>query len=187
MRADEWWANLADWSIPPDKRIDRDQDRTHASQALSRAATPRRAARAVADRRLHRDDDQLLRHPRRRPAIRSRTNRRSVTPGSSRALARSSSATTGRCPSSSSATSRASRADSSAIRLSKHEPVADALAEAVPRTLLLAGVALGAELRARRRSSASLQATRRGGWFDRVSSTRAARSSIRCPISGARS
>jgi hypothetical protein len=25
MRSDEWWANLADWSIPPDKRIDRDQ------------------------------------------------------------------------------------------------------------------------------------------------------------------
>jgi peptide/nickel transport system substrate-binding protein len=25
MRVDEWWANLADWSIPPDKRIDRDQ------------------------------------------------------------------------------------------------------------------------------------------------------------------
>lgn len=25
MRADEWWANLADWSIPPDKRIERDQ------------------------------------------------------------------------------------------------------------------------------------------------------------------
>jgi peptide/nickel transport system substrate-binding protein len=25
MRADEWWANLADWSIPPDKRIDRDR------------------------------------------------------------------------------------------------------------------------------------------------------------------
>lgn len=25
MRADEWWANLADWSIPPDKRIPRDR------------------------------------------------------------------------------------------------------------------------------------------------------------------
>lgn len=25
MRLDEWWANLADWSIPPDKRIDRDR------------------------------------------------------------------------------------------------------------------------------------------------------------------
>ena len=25
MRADAWWANLADWSIPPDKRIDRDR------------------------------------------------------------------------------------------------------------------------------------------------------------------
>jgi len=25
LRADEWWANLADWSIPPDKRIDRDR------------------------------------------------------------------------------------------------------------------------------------------------------------------
>jgi peptide/nickel transport system substrate-binding protein len=25
MRLDEWWANLADWSIPPDKRIDRDK------------------------------------------------------------------------------------------------------------------------------------------------------------------
>ena len=25
MRADEWWANLADWSIAPDKRIDRDR------------------------------------------------------------------------------------------------------------------------------------------------------------------
>ena len=25
MRADEWWANIADWSIPPDKRIDRDR------------------------------------------------------------------------------------------------------------------------------------------------------------------
>ncbi len=25
MRADEWWANLADWYIPPDKRIDRDR------------------------------------------------------------------------------------------------------------------------------------------------------------------
>lgn len=25
MRTDEWWANLADWSIPPDKRIDRDR------------------------------------------------------------------------------------------------------------------------------------------------------------------
>jgi peptide/nickel transport system substrate-binding protein len=24
MRLDEWWANLADWSVPPDKRIDRD-------------------------------------------------------------------------------------------------------------------------------------------------------------------
>lgn len=24
-RTDEWWANLADWSIPPDKRIDRDR------------------------------------------------------------------------------------------------------------------------------------------------------------------
>jgi peptide/nickel transport system substrate-binding protein len=24
-RADEWWENLADWSIPPDKRIDRDR------------------------------------------------------------------------------------------------------------------------------------------------------------------
>ena len=25
LRPDEWWANLADWSIPPDKRIDRDR------------------------------------------------------------------------------------------------------------------------------------------------------------------
>ena len=25
LRTDEWWANLADWSIPPDKRIDRDR------------------------------------------------------------------------------------------------------------------------------------------------------------------
>jgi ABC-type transport system substrate-binding protein len=25
MRLDEWWANLADWSIPPEKRIDRDR------------------------------------------------------------------------------------------------------------------------------------------------------------------
>lgn len=25
MRVDEWWANLADWYIPPDKRIDRDR------------------------------------------------------------------------------------------------------------------------------------------------------------------
>lgn len=25
MRADGWWSNLADWSIPPDKRIDRDR------------------------------------------------------------------------------------------------------------------------------------------------------------------
>lgn len=25
VRADSWWANLADWSIPPDKRIDRDR------------------------------------------------------------------------------------------------------------------------------------------------------------------
>jgi len=25
MRTDEWWVNLADWSIPPDKRIDRDK------------------------------------------------------------------------------------------------------------------------------------------------------------------
>jgi hypothetical protein len=25
MRTDEWWANLADWTIPPDKRIDRDK------------------------------------------------------------------------------------------------------------------------------------------------------------------
>jgi peptide/nickel transport system substrate-binding protein len=25
MRVDEWWANIADWSIPPDKRIDRDR------------------------------------------------------------------------------------------------------------------------------------------------------------------
>jgi peptide/nickel transport system substrate-binding protein len=25
MRTDEWWANLADWSIPPGKRIDRDR------------------------------------------------------------------------------------------------------------------------------------------------------------------
>ncbi|HEY9225280.1 MAG TPA: ABC transporter substrate-binding protein, partial [Gemmatimonadaceae bacterium] len=25
MRPDEWWANLADWSIPPDKRIERDR------------------------------------------------------------------------------------------------------------------------------------------------------------------
>jgi peptide/nickel transport system substrate-binding protein len=25
MRVDEWWANLADWSIPADKRIDRDR------------------------------------------------------------------------------------------------------------------------------------------------------------------
>lgn len=25
LRADEWWANLADWSVPADKRIDRDR------------------------------------------------------------------------------------------------------------------------------------------------------------------
>jgi peptide/nickel transport system substrate-binding protein len=25
MRLDEWWANIADWSIPADKRIDRDR------------------------------------------------------------------------------------------------------------------------------------------------------------------
>ena len=25
MRLDEWWANLADWSIPLDKRIERDR------------------------------------------------------------------------------------------------------------------------------------------------------------------
>lgn len=25
MRTDEWWANLADWTIPPDKRIERDR------------------------------------------------------------------------------------------------------------------------------------------------------------------
>jgi len=25
MRLDEWWANLADWSIPADKRIERDR------------------------------------------------------------------------------------------------------------------------------------------------------------------
>jgi hypothetical protein len=24
MRTDEWWANLADWSVPPNKRIARD-------------------------------------------------------------------------------------------------------------------------------------------------------------------
>jgi hypothetical protein len=25
LRADGWWRTLADWSIPPDKRIDRDR------------------------------------------------------------------------------------------------------------------------------------------------------------------
>jgi peptide/nickel transport system substrate-binding protein len=25
LRSDEWWANIADWTIPPDKRIDRDR------------------------------------------------------------------------------------------------------------------------------------------------------------------
>jgi ABC-type transport system substrate-binding protein len=25
MRVDEWWANLADWTVPPAKRIDRDR------------------------------------------------------------------------------------------------------------------------------------------------------------------
>src|SRR5581483_4812716 len=25
MRADGWWTNIPDWSVPPDKRIDRDK------------------------------------------------------------------------------------------------------------------------------------------------------------------
>jgi len=25
VRSDGWWANIADWTIPPDKRIDRDR------------------------------------------------------------------------------------------------------------------------------------------------------------------
>ena len=33
LRADGWWANLADWSIPPDKRIDRDRIGLAAAQS----------------------------------------------------------------------------------------------------------------------------------------------------------
>jgi peptide/nickel transport system permease protein len=51
-----------------------------------------------------------------------------------------------------------------------HEPVSMALAQAVPRTLLLAGVSLGLSF-ALGLIIGVAQAARRGGWFDRASST----------------
>ncbi len=54
--------------------------------------------------------------------------------------------------------------------LSKHGGVAHALADAIPNTLLLVGVALTLSV-ALGMIAGVLQATRRGGWFDRISST----------------
>lgn len=51
-----------------------------------------------------------------------------------------------------------------------HEPVADALRQAIPRTLLLAGLSLGLSF-VFGVVVGVLQAVHRGGWFDRVSST----------------
>jgi peptide/nickel transport system permease protein len=53
---------------------------------------------------------------------------------------------------------------------STREPVSRALAEALPRTLLLLGIALGLSV-AIGVCVGVVQATRRGGWFDRISST----------------
>ncbi len=50
-----------------------------------------------------------------------------------------------------------------------HQPVAQALADAVPRTLLLSGIALLLSF-AIGVGVGVIQATRRGGWFDRISS-----------------
>ena len=50
------------------------------------------------------------------------------------------------------------------------EPVADAIAQAVPRTLLLAGLSLGLSFLIGVVAGV-LQAKHRGGWFDRVSSS----------------
>lgn len=51
---------------------------------------------------------------------------------------------------------------------SMHEPVSSALADAVPRTLLLTGISLGMSF-VIGLVVGVLQAARRGGWFDRVS------------------
>lgn len=53
--------------------------------------------------------------------------------------------------------------------LQLHEPVLDALAEAVPRTLLLGGLSLALSF-VFGIAVGVVQAVRRGGWFDRVSS-----------------
>jgi peptide/nickel transport system permease protein len=51
-----------------------------------------------------------------------------------------------------------------------HEPVSTALAQAIPRTLLLTGVALGLSFFLGLMIGVA-QAARRGGWFDRISSS----------------
>jgi peptide/nickel transport system permease protein len=53
--------------------------------------------------------------------------------------------------------------------LGKHRPVADVLSDAVPNTLLLVGVALALSV-VLGSIVGVIQASRRGGWFDRASS-----------------
>ena len=60
MRTDEWWANLADWSISPDKANRSRSDRAHAGQALGCAPPVRRAAWTIDRRHVHRGDDLVL-------------------------------------------------------------------------------------------------------------------------------
>ena len=81
----------------------------------------------------------------------------------------SSSATTGRCPNSSSATSEASRTGELGYSFTQTRAGVRALAEAIPRTLLLVGVALALSVLLGVIIGV-LQATRRNSWFDRVSS-----------------
>ena len=133
--------NLADWTIPAGQAHRSRSHRTRAAEALSGAATPRRAARPVADRRPHRDDDQLLRHP--LGAGRSvLVRRREHHAGDSRALARAVRLRPTAPRAVRALRQRASRTGSSATRSASASRSSRALAEALPRTLLLVGVAL---------------------------------------------
>ena len=78
---------------------------------------------AIADRRPHRDDDQLLRHPTRRRAIRSRTTRRNITPGDSRTLARAVRLRSAAAANSSFAMSASVAHGELGYSFTKHEPV----------------------------------------------------------------
>ena len=168
-RADGWGVIWREWSIAPDKRIDRDRIPLSAPRRpADRAPAPGRAPRTIGRRRLHRHDDRILRHPlapgdpfsydsaRITPAVRAEWRARF---GYDQPLI----VQYGRYLWS------VAHGHLGYSTLEERTTVATALAEALPRTLALAGLGLvlsfiiGVVV-------GTAQAARRGGWFDRITS-----------------